>query len=95
METTMPTPQLPDGEYPFADARYPLSEMAMMEAPLDLERLLKEAARENGTTIVRDVPVELICRAPGFPSAAFLAWLPSDGERLHILAPKNHVRGRA
>lgn len=91
----MTTPILPDGDYPFADARFPLSEMAMMEAPIELERLLKKAAEENGMEIVRDDPVELTCRAPGFPNATFRAWLPSEGERLHILAPKNQVRGRA
>ena len=91
----MTTPRLPEGEYPFASARFPLSEMAMMEAPADLERLLKKAAKENGMEIIRDDPVELTCRAPGFPDATFLAWLPSDSERLHILAPKDKVRGRA
>lgn len=91
----MTTPRLPDGDYPFADARFPLSEMAMMEAPADLERLLRKAAEENGMEIIRDDPVELTCRAPGFPDATFLAWLPSGSGRLHILAPKDQVRGRA
>lgn len=91
----MTTPRLPEGDYPFADARFPLSEMAMMEAPADLERLLKKAAEENGMEIIRDDPVELTCRAPGYPDATFLAWLPSDSDRLHILAPKDKVRGRA
>jgi len=91
----MTTPRLPEGDYPFADARFPLSEMAMMEAPADLERLLRKAAEENGMEIIHDDPVELTCRAPGFPDATFLAWLPSDSGRLHILAPKDQVRGRA
>lgn len=91
----MISPLLPDEDYPFADQRFPLSEMAMMEAPIELERLLKTAAKENGVEIIRDDPVELTCRAAGFPDATFLAWLPSDSERLHILAPKDQVRGRA
>lgn len=67
----------------------------MMAAPADLERLLKKAAEENGMEIICDDPVELTCRAPGCPDATFLAWLPSDSDRLHILAPKDKVRGRA
>jgi len=91
----MTAPLLPNEDYPFADQRFPLSEMAMMEAPVELEQLLKKAAEENGVEIVRDDPVELTCQAPGFPDATFLAWLPSNSERLHILAPKDQVRGRA
>ena len=30
--------------------------MAMMEAPADLERLLRKAAEENGMEIIRDCP---------------------------------------
>jgi hypothetical protein len=33
------TPQLPDGLYPFIDQRLPLSGLAMVEAPPQLEAL--------------------------------------------------------
>lgn len=91
----MTTSELPEGDYPFASASFPLSEMAMMEAPADLEQLLRKAAVDNGVRIIQDEPVELVCRAEGYPDTTFLAWQPSGGGPLHILAPKEFVRGRA
>jgi hypothetical protein len=87
--------QLPDGIYPFADQRLPLGEMAMMEAPLDLEALLVQAARDDGIEILRDQPVELTCVSADRPAATFLVYWPSGAERLNILAPRQFVRGRA
>lgn len=54
----MTLPQLPDGHYPFIDERLPLSELVMVEAPRDLEDLLKSQAAANEIDIVRDEPVE-------------------------------------
>jgi hypothetical protein len=87
--------QLPEGFYPFADTRLPLADMAMMEAPRDLENLLRDAALTAGVTILRDSPVELRCTSDAFPDATFLVFWPSGAERLNILAPKAFVRGRA
>lgn len=93
--TDDPINALPDGIYPFANERLPLSEMAMREAPRELEYLLKAAAVRNGTAIKRDIPVELTCEAAGFPDATFLVFWPTGEERIHILAPKTSVIGRA
>lgn len=87
--------RLPDGLYPFADRKLPLSEMAMMEAPLELEALLRSAARNDGIEIIRGCPVELRCTSKEFPDATFLVFWPSGQERLNILAPKAAVKGRA
>jgi hypothetical protein len=54
---------LPDGEYPFIDERLPLSEMAIVEAPADLEALFKEQAARNEVKILRDLAVELRCQS--------------------------------
>jgi hypothetical protein len=88
-------PQLPDGDYPFADTRLPLSRMAMMEAPPELERLLRDAAMKDGVSIIRDQPVELRCTSEALPDATFLVFWPAGAERLNILAPKEAVVGRA
>lgn len=87
--------KLPDGVYPFADTQLPLSEMAMMEAPLQLEQLLRKAASSDGVEIIRDRPIELRCTSAEFPDATFLVFWPSGQERLNILAPKAAGRGRA
>ncbi len=87
--------QLPDGLYPFASTRMPLKDMAMMEAPLELERLFRVGAKENGIEIVRDRPVEVRCTSQDFPDATFLVFWPSGNERLNILAPLAAVKGRA
>jgi len=89
-----PPDTLPDGLYPFATDELPLAEMAMAEAPAELEALLKSAARESGIEIMRDVPVELICGTPDGMNPRFMVWWPWGSERLHILTPKELVRGR-
>jgi hypothetical protein len=67
----------------------------MMEAPLELERLLRDASVRAGIEIIRDQPVELSCSSDAFPDARFLVFWPSGRERLHILAPSDRVVGRA
>jgi hypothetical protein len=69
---------LPDGIYPFIDQRLPLSEMTMVEAPSELEGLLKSQAAADGVEIVRDEPVELRCSSDGYPDATFLVYWPSE-----------------
>ena len=78
---------LPDGQYPFIDERLPLAEMAMVEAPVDLEALFKREAARNGIEILRDQPVELRCRSDRFPDALFLIWWPTGSDRIHMLVP--------
>lgn len=86
---------LPDGLYPFAAEEYPLAEMAMAEAPADLEALLRTVSEANRTAIVRDLPVELTCSMPDGVKLRFMVWWPSGNGRLHILTPKTLIRGRA
>lgn len=86
---------LADGQYPFIDERLPLSQMAMVEAPARLEALFKEQAARNGIQIVRDQPVELICRTEEFPDATFLIWWPIGSDHIHMLVPKKFAVGRA
>ncbi|PZN99485.1 MAG: hypothetical protein DCF30_11745 [Hyphomicrobiales bacterium] len=86
---------LPDGVYPFAMDEYPLAVMAMAEAPAELEALLKATARATGVEIIRDIPVELICRTPDGLDPRFMVWWPLGSDRLHILTPKELIRGRA
>jgi hypothetical protein len=76
---------LPDGEYPFADERFPLDQMVMLEAPPELEALFKSQAAVNGVEIIRDVPVELQCQSADFPDAIFLVWFLSGQDRIHLL----------
>ena len=89
------TARLPDGLYPFANIRLPLSQMAMTEAPRALETLLIEAAAAAGIEIRRDEPVELSCTSDAFPDATFLVFWPSGEEHINILAPVDTVKGRA
>lgn len=86
---------LPDGLYPFAAEEYPLAEMAMAEAPADLEALLRTVSESNRTALVRDLPVELTCAMPDGVNLRFMVWWPSGNERLHILTPKALIQGRA
>jgi hypothetical protein len=86
---------LPPGSYPFVDQRLPLEQMAMTEAPADLEALFRREAKANGIELIRDLPVELTLRSDAMPDATFLIWWPSDNERIHMLVPLEHVRGRA
>ncbi len=39
--------ELPDGQYPFIDRRYPLAELAMIEMPRALEELLRVPKRQH------------------------------------------------
>ncbi len=86
---------LPDGLYPFIDEQYPLSELAMIEAPADLERLIRSQAKASGIQIVRGSPVELRCQSADYPTATFLVYWPYEDDRLHILAPKRFASGLA
>lgn len=87
-------PSLPDGDYPFIDRRLPLSQLSMIEVPADLERLLMDQAEKSHIAIVRNQPIELRCRSDEFGDAVFLVYWP-DGDRMHMLAPKGFVVGRA
>ena len=79
---------LPDGDYPFIDQRLPLSELAMVEAPAELEALFKKQAARNGIDILRDQPVELRCQSEEFADATFLIWWPTGSNSIHMLVPK-------
>lgn len=73
---SVPDLVLPDRDYPFIDQRYPLSELAMIEVPESLQRLLIGQSEKNGTDIVRDTPVELRCVSEQFGDASFLILAP-------------------
>ncbi len=90
-----PPPDLPDGHYPFIDERLPLSELAMVEAPGDLEALFKSQAVANGVEIIRDEPVELRCSSAEYPDATFLVYWPRGTDRIHMLVPKRFAQARA
>jgi hypothetical protein len=87
--------RLPQGHYPFIDKRLPLSEMTMVEAPPQLEALLKSQAAKNGIEIIRDEPVELRCNSEEYPDATFLIYWPKGTERVHMLVPSGYAIGRA
>lgn len=87
--------QLPDGDYPFASSRLPLSQMAMMEAPEELADLLRQAAAAQGEDIIRDRVVEISCTSEAWPDATFVVFWPSGEQKLHILAPRASVIGQA
>lgn len=89
------TIQLPDDLYPFINERLPLSELTMIEAPADLEQLLRVQAAKNGISIARGVPVELRCQSAEYPDATFLVYWPHEEDRLHMLAPRQFATGRA
>ena len=80
--------------YLFIDQRLPLSELSMLEARRELEELLMSQAAANGIEIIRDQPMELRCKSEEYPDATFLVYWPSGSERMHMLAPKQSVRGR-
>ena len=88
-------PQLPDGLYPFIDERLPLSDLVMVEAPSDLEALIKSQAATNGIDIIRDEAVELRCQSEAYPDATFLVFWPRGTDRIHMLVPKKFAQGRA
>ncbi|WP_205932759.1 hypothetical protein [Rhizobium leguminosarum] len=79
---------LPDGLYPFIDQRLPLADLAMIEVPSALEKLLRTQANARGVAILRGTPVELRCQSAEFPDATFLIYWPYEEDRLHMLAPK-------
>lgn len=87
--------KLADGLYPFIDERLPLSHLAMVEAPPDLEALFKSQAAANGIDIIRDQPVELRCQSEEYPDATFLIYWPHGSARIHMLVPKKFATGRA
>ena len=77
--------ELPDGLYPFIDERFPLSELVMVEAPVELKSLFKAQAAANGTEIIRDHAVELRCRSDEYADATFLIYWPLGQPRIHVL----------
>jgi hypothetical protein len=87
--------KLPDGSYPFIDERLPLSEMTMVEAPPELEKLFASQAAANGVEILRDAPVELRCRSEEHPDATFLIYWPHGSDHIHMLVPTKFAIGRA
>lgn len=87
--------QLPDGLYPFIDQHFPLSELAMIKAPTELETLFREQSARQGIELVRDVPVELRCRTDAFGDAVFLIWWPYGEDHIHMLAPARFRQGSA
>lgn len=84
---------LPEGDYRFREDTYPLSELAMSEAPPELANLLIDQAREQGVELIRDQVVELICQGPGISELGFTIFWPK-GDKLHILVPRQFVKGR-
>jgi hypothetical protein len=87
--------RLPEGSYPFIDQRLPLSDMTMVEAPPELEKLFKSQAAANGIDVLRDEPVELRCRSEEYPDATFLIYWPHGTDRIHMLVPTKFAVGRA
>lgn len=87
--------ELPDGQYPFIDRRYPLAELAMIEMPRALEELLRAQAAARGVLIARGQIVELRCQSAEYPDATFTVYWPYEEDRLHMLAPREFSKGRA
>lgn len=71
------------------EERLPLSEMTMVEASSSLETLLRAQAEISGVKIVRGAPFELTVKTMEYPDATFLAFLPLEEDRLHMLVPKH------
>jgi Asp-tRNA(Asn)/Glu-tRNA(Gln) amidotransferase C subunit len=88
-------PKLLPGRYPLVDERLPLSELVMLEAPPDLEALLKSQAAVNGVDIIRDEPVEIRFQSKAYPDATFLVFWPRGIDRIYILVPNKFALGRA
>ncbi len=84
---------LPNGNYPFIDQLYPLSDMIMVDAPGELEKLFKAQPSENGAEIIRDRPVELRCKSEEHPDATFLVFWPKHSERINLLFPRKFAQG--
>jgi hypothetical protein len=87
---------LPDGTYPFMYERLPLSELAWVEAPPELEALLKSQAKASGVEVIRNAIVELTCKMPGNDlDVIFTVYWPLEQDRIHMLAPRHHRKGTA
>jgi hypothetical protein len=86
--------RLSPGVYPFADQTYALEAMAFAEVPPELEVFLKQATGAAGIGIIRDRPVELVCRS-GSRRPEIHGVVATGHERLHVLTPKSLMRGRA
>lgn len=67
----------------------------MIEAPPELEALIKSEAERTGLELIRDVPVELKCQTPDGRDPTFLIYWPLDQECIHVLVPREHARGLA
>ena len=67
----------------------------MIEAPPELEALIKGEADRTGLELLRDVPVELKCQTPDGRDPTFLIYWPLGQDRIHILVPRTHARGLA
>lgn len=91
----MTPPALPEGTYPYNDRVLPLAELVFVEAPPELQALLVGQAKANGTDIIRDVPVEIRCMHEGHVEATFVVWWPHGHAEMHVLMPREYVRGRA
>ena len=85
---------IPDGNYPFGAETYPLARLTMAEAPPELQEFLQSQAAANGIELVRGEPVELVCATPELETQRFLVYWPM-GERMHLLVPKELVKGKA
>lgn len=92
--SVLPELTLPDGDYPFIDRRYPLAELAMIEVPGGIQKILLDQAKKNGEAILRDTPVELRCVSEEFGDATFLIYWP-HGYPMHMLAPSKFRKGIA
>jgi hypothetical protein len=88
-------PILPDGSYPFIDQRLPRSDLIMVEAPAQMETILRSQAEANGVYIARGIPVELRRQSAEYPDATFLVSWPEEDEHLHMLLPKRFATGNA
>lgn len=87
--------KLPEGQYPFRGDMFSLSDMVMTEAPPELEAFLAAQAQAAGIAIVRDEPVELVCKGDGIETNRFLVFWPSGLERMHLLVPRHLAKGLA
>lgn len=87
---------LEDGEYPFIKEWFPLSDLAWIEVPNNLEALFRDQAKANNIELIRGRPVELRCMlSPQETEAVFMIYWAYSDERLHMLAPKSLQKGKA
>jgi len=64
----------------------------MVEAPTEMETLLRSQAQANGVSTAKGSPVELKSRSAEFPDATFLVYLPQEEDRLLMLVPKRFAK---